>query len=170
MTRSTTARHAPRLDLTAADVMEAEVVTVSRSAPLSEVERLLTEHRISGMPVVDVSDRAIGVVSYRDLLEHFEEDPETRPKHRLPDYYRIATEEMREEDVEVGFEVPEESEDTAEDAMTHDVIHVRSDAPIAEVGRTMVERGVHRILVTDPKTERVVGIISSMGLLAAIFR
>ncbi len=169
MRHAKVAERGTRSGPTAGEVMETKVVTVSRAAPLSEVERLLTEHRISGRPVVDVAGRAIGVISYRDLLEHYEEEPETRPRH-TPDYYRISTEELRDEDVEIGFEVPQESEDTAEDAMTHEVIHVPSDASLEKVGRTMVERSVHRVLVTDPETEKVVGIISSMGLLAAMFR
>ena len=169
MRHSKAATHAPRPDLTAADVMETKIVTVSRTAPLSEVERLLTEHRISGMPVVDVAEHAIGVISYRDLLEHYDEEAETRPRH-APDYYRIAAEELREEDVDVDFAVPEESEDTAEDAMSRDVIHVRSDTRLNEVAETMVERNVHRVLVTDPESEKVVGIISSLGLLAALVR
>lgn len=168
MHRTTTARHAPRLDLTAFDVMERKIVAVSRTSPLSEVERLLTEHRISGMPVVDEAGRAIGVVSFKDLLERYEDDPDSRPR-RESDSYRMVTEELSEEDVDVGLDFSMESEDTAEDVMTSDVIHVRSDAPITDVGRLMAERSIHRVLVVDPETEQVIGIISSLGLLSAIF-
>lgn len=157
------------LDLPATAAMEKEIITVSRTAPLSKVERLLTEHRVSGLPVTDVSGRAIGVISYRDLLDHYAEEDGTRPSRR-PDYYRVSAEELRDEDVDVGFEVPEESEGTAEQAMTGDVIHVRSDAPLREVARTMAKRSIHRVLVTDPRTNRVVGIISSLGLLSALGR
>ncbi len=77
-------------------------MTVSRTALLSEVERLLTENRISGMPVVDDAGRAIGVISVKDLLERYEEDPDARPRNR-PDSYRMVTEELAEEDVDIGF-------------------------------------------------------------------
>ena len=162
-------KSASPLDLKVAEVMEKRIVTVSRTAPLSEVERLLTEHRVSGMPVTDVSGRAIGVISYRDLLDHYADEEEERPRPR-PDYYRVSAEELRDEDVDVGFEVPEESEDTAEDAMTGEVIHVPSDTRLREAARTMSKRGIHRLLVTDPQTHKVVGIVSALGLLSALSR
>ncbi len=152
--------------VTAMKIMEKRIVTVGRTAPLSEVERLLTENRISGMPVTDAAGRAIGVVSYRDLLDHYAENPEERPQ-RVRAFYRLSTEHLLDEDFE-SFEVPEESEDTVEDVMTPEVIHVRSDATLQEVCRAMGEHQVHRVLVTDPVSEKVVGIISSLGLIAAM--
>lgn len=156
-------------EIVAADMMQRQIVTVSPDAPLSEVERLLTENRISGMPVTDSSGRAIGVISYRDLLDHYAENPESRPR-RGPGYFHVSSEELEEDEDVEAFSVPEESEDIVEDAMTPEVIHVRSDAPLREVARTMVRRSVHRVLVTDRKTGGVVGIISSMGVLAAVAR
>lgn len=146
--------------------METKIVTVGRSAPLSEVERLLTENRISGMPVTDAAGKAIGVVSYRDLLDHYAENPDARPR-RTRAFYRLPTEHLLDEDFE-SFDVPEECEDTVEDVMTPEVIHVRATDTIEAVCRTMGEHRIHRVLVTDPRTERVVGIIGSLALLTAI--
>jgi CBS domain-containing protein len=105
-------------------------------------------------------------VSYRDLLDHYAENPDARPR-RVRAFYRLNTEHLLDEDFE-SFEVPEESEDRVEDVMTPEVIHVRSDATLQEICRTMGEHEVHRVLVTDPKTEKVVGIISSLALLKAM--
>ena len=166
MTTAAKRKPAARAGLTARDVMERRIITVGRTAPLSEVERVLSENRISGMPVTDASGRAIGVVSYRDLLDHYAENPDARPRRERA-FYRLSTEHMLDEDFE-SFEVPEESEDTVEDVMTPEVIHVDLGTPIADVARTMVERTVHRVLVLDPDSGRVIGIISSTGLLAAL--
>lgn len=166
MTTTTTRRRPARTARTARSVMEKRIVTVGRTAPLSEVERLLTENRISGMPVTDAAGRAIGVVSYRDLLDHYAENPDARPR-RARAFYRLSTEHLLDEDFE-SFEVPEESEDTVEDVMTPEIVHVRSDATLEEVCRTMGEHEVHRVLVTDPETQKVVGIISSLALLKAM--
>lgn len=157
---------AAKRPLAAKHVMEKRIITVGRNAPLSEVERLLTENRISGMPVTDAAGRAIGVVSYRDLLDHYAEDPDARPRRERA-FYRLSTEHLLDEDFE-SFEVPEESEDTVEDVMTPEVIHVAADATLQDVCRTMGEHEVHRVLVTDPKTEEVVGIIGSLALLTAM--
>jgi CBS domain-containing protein len=45
------------------DVMSREVVTVPPGASLKEAARLLVEHRISGVPVVDNQTHFVGVVS-----------------------------------------------------------------------------------------------------------
>jgi CBS domain-containing protein len=166
MTTTTRKRRAARAAVAAEDIMETRIVTVSPSAPLSEVERLLTENRISGMPVTDARGRAIGVVSYRDLLDHYAENPDARPRRERA-FYRLSTEGMDDEDVE-SFEVPPESEDTVADVMTPEVIHVGADATLREVARTMASHAIHRVLVVDPGSEKVVGIISSLGVLAAL--
>lgn len=166
MKTATSHKRPPWAEITAKDIMEKRVITVAPTSPLSEVERLLTEHRISGMPVTDSSGRPIGVVSYRDLLDHYAENPDARPR-RGPGFYRLSTEHLADEDFE-AFTVPEESEDTALDVMTPAIIDVGVDAPMQEICRTMVKNSVHRLLVTDPGTGRMVGIISSLGVLAAI--
>jgi CBS domain-containing protein len=50
------------------DVMTTSVVTVDRITPYKEIARLLTEHRISGMPVLTMGRHVAGVVSEADLL------------------------------------------------------------------------------------------------------
>jgi CBS domain-containing protein len=158
-------RRAPKAEPTAGSIMERRIVSVSSSAPLSEVERLLAEHRISGMPVTDGAGRAIGVVSYHDLLDRYAEDPDARPR-RGPAFYRLSSAHMDDEDFE-SFSVPPESEETAGDVMTPEVISVHRKAGLADVVHTMVERNVHRVLVTDGGDGRLVGIIGSMAVLAA---
>ena len=49
------------------DVMTTAVVTVGSETPLRDVAVLLTERRISGLPVVD-DGRVVGVVSEGDIL------------------------------------------------------------------------------------------------------
>ena len=46
----------------AREVMTREVVTVLEDLPVSELARILSEHRILGAPVVDRKDRLVGVV------------------------------------------------------------------------------------------------------------
>lgn len=53
------------------EVMSSEVVSTRCDAPFKEVARLLAEHRISGLPVVDDEDRLVGIVTRGDLLQVF---------------------------------------------------------------------------------------------------
>ena len=58
----------------AMDVMTSEVITVDQNATVPEAAKLLTEHGISAVPVVDKGDRVIGMVSEGDLLHRAETD------------------------------------------------------------------------------------------------
>src|SRR5215831_8936304 len=58
------------------DVMTTAVVTVDRITPYQEIDRLLTEHKISGVPVLKMGRAIAGVVSETDLLAA--EDETTR--------------------------------------------------------------------------------------------
>ena len=45
------------------EVMTSEVVGAHRETPFKDVARLLDQHRISGLPVVDADDKVVGVIS-----------------------------------------------------------------------------------------------------------
>ena len=49
-------------------VMSKNVITITRDADLHEAARILSEHRISGAPVVDEKGQVIGVISEADIL------------------------------------------------------------------------------------------------------
>jgi CBS domain-containing protein len=151
---------------TAFDLMQRRIVTVDPSTPLSEVARILSENRISGVPVVNNRGKAVGVVSLRDIVDRYVEDPDTQPRPRRT-YFRLSTEELLDEDFE-SVEVPSESEDKAEDVMNPEIVSVPADAGARQVAGTMAKRSVHRVLVTEPETGAVVGIIGSLDVLGAL--
>ena len=50
------------------DLMTKDVVTIGPEASLKDVAKILSERRISGLPVVDAERRVHGVVSEADIL------------------------------------------------------------------------------------------------------
>jgi predicted transcriptional regulator len=56
------------LALYASDVMVKDVLTVKESTPLKEVARLLSERKITGVPVVDEKGNLVGVISETDII------------------------------------------------------------------------------------------------------
>jgi CBS-domain-containing membrane protein len=67
------------------DVMTTEVVSASPETPYKELVRLLVDHKISALPVVDDRHHAVGVVSEADLLlkEELPVDGVVRVQNRL---------------------------------------------------------------------------------------
>ncbi|MGW8355581.1 CBS domain-containing protein [Streptomyces wedmorensis] len=53
-------------------LMTGNVISAVPATSFREVAKLLAEHDISGVPVVDEDDRVVGVVSESDLLAHHE--------------------------------------------------------------------------------------------------
>ena len=54
------------------DVMRTAAVTVPRHTPAPEIARLMSDHRVSAVPVSAPSGRVLGVVSEADLLRSAE--------------------------------------------------------------------------------------------------
>lgn len=153
-------------DLCARDVMHADVLTVTADTPLSEVEQMLAENRIGGMPVTDEKGVILGVLSMRDLIDRYSQDPDARPR-RGGGFYRVDDTDL-DDDVVETFSLPEEAEEVAGDVMTRQVHSVPADLPLRDVAARMVKLQIHRLLVEEE--QRTVGIVSTMDLLAAIAR
>lgn len=56
------------LDTTAAEIMETELITVTEDATLEDALRLMVEHSLKRLPVIDRDGRYRGMVSRNDLL------------------------------------------------------------------------------------------------------
>jgi len=63
---------AGNVSMRAMDVMTTGVITVDPDMSVQAVAKLLSERGISGVPVVDVADRLVGIVSEGDLLHRVE--------------------------------------------------------------------------------------------------
>ena len=150
--------------VTARDIMQSNVVTVSYATPLSEVERVLGDHRISGAPVTDEAGHIVGVVSLKDLIERYAESPESHPR-RGHGFYHLSTHEMLDDDYD-SFDVPEEAEETAGDVMSGEVLSVGPDAGLRDIAAEMVKYKVHRLLVQEEG--KYIGLVSTMEILDSL--
>ena len=55
-----------------ADIMTEPVITVAAETKIAEAARLMLQHRISGLPVVDGGGRVVGILTEGDLLRRSE--------------------------------------------------------------------------------------------------
>ena len=147
-------RHIPRVR----DVMTKKVVTVDRLTPFSEIVRLLTEHRISCVPVLMMGRHVAGVVSEADLLRL--EDEETR-------------EARAEEQVTADrFHWPRRKPHwglTAGALMTSPPLTINPDATIPRAARVMTTHHVRRLPVVD-EDGKLIGIVTRRDLLSVFLR
>ncbi|MEU0398031.1 CBS domain-containing protein [Streptomyces sp. NPDC006208] len=142
-------------------VMTSEVVRAIDTTPFKEVARLLAQHRISGLPVVDDDDKVIGVISETDLMAHRSKAGEDAVTPRRFRWSSIT-----------GRGRTQETKAHARDAgelMTHPAITVHAEQSIAEAARTMCGGRVERLPVVDEE-DRLVGIVTRRDLLEVFLR
>ena len=115
---------------------------------------MLRRTRISAFPVIDSSDRVIGVVSEADLL--VKEAVQATGTSII-----AALRHVREEDKAKAT--------TAAELMSRPAITIGPDASVAEAARTMYDRRIKRLPVVDA-AGRLLGIISRADVLAVFSR
>ena len=145
-------------DLRACDVMQRDVVSVRASDTVAEVERVLTDARISGLPVIDDNDRVVGVLSTKDLVRRRADGLSVQESAG----YGVA-DELLDDTEPMLFDQPDGQPPCAGDLMTTEVVSVGPEATLVEVAGKMVENEVHRLLVVEG--DKLLGLISTMDLL-----
>jgi CBS domain-containing protein len=139
------------------DLMTRDVVTVATGTPLKDAATLLTERRISGLPVVDDERRVIGVLSEGDILF------KTRGGREHPGFFeRLLSASPKELDLKLTAR-------TAGEAMSAPPLTINPRRPVTEAATTMIEEGVNRLPVVD-HNERLIGIITRADLVRAFVR
>jgi CBS domain-containing protein len=141
-------------------IMRGTVVTVRRETPLREVARLLVEHAISGVPVVDDAGMVVGVVSEADFV--------IRERGAVPGRARLFDRLFGGESRPSTEELAKLHATTAGEAMTAPAITVAPDAALSEAARIMVARAINRLPVVADG--RLVGIVSRADLVRAFVR
>lgn len=144
-------------NLTARDLMTADVVTVPPETPVVAMARLLSERGISAVPVLDPNGGVLGIVTEADLIRRLagEEDKPTSwfsqlfadPANQADRYARTH-----------GA--------SARDVMTEEVVTVAETETVGHIAHLMEEKHIRRVLVVSEGKLR--GIVSRADLLRAL--
>ena len=138
------------------DVMTTAVLTVDRITPYQEIDRVLTKHRIGGVPVLKMGREVVGVVSETDLLAA---EDETRRQARMASSMGRRWHLHKQPYVRL----------TADALMTSPAITIGPDATIPAAARLMNTHHIARLPVTDEKG-KLIGIVSRRDLLSVFLR
>jgi CBS-domain-containing membrane protein len=136
-------------------VMTRDVITVAPETPVREAARLMADHGVSGLPVVDAEGKVVGMVSEGDLILR------EKPRARLPWWRAFFSDPeplAREYQKAVGLTVAE--------VMTRRVISISPSLPIESAAAVLDQLKIRRLPVIE--NGRLVGIISRGDLVKAL--
>jgi CBS domain-containing protein len=131
------------------EIMTSPAVTVVPTASLKQAMRLLDEHEITAMPVVDAAGRLVGVVSEADVL-----------REAVPLDRRVHTHLVEVTAPPVHLAVT--------DVMTHLPVSVSPDDDVADAVELMVDTQIKSLPVVQ--FGMVVGMVSRRDVIAVLAR
>lgn len=123
------------------DVMTRAVIVAYPGATATDIARVLADHDIGCVPVIDEDRKVVGVVSVADLLTPAPPDQPREPWQVM----------------------------TARELMSYPAITTTVTAPIAEAGVCMARRGVHSLPVVD-RVGVLIGIVARSDIVRAFVR
>ena len=123
------------MDTKAADIMSTDVLTVRDGISIEEALKILINHRITGMPVVNKKGKMVGVMSEFDILS------------QVADANEIGSE---------AFHAPAN--------YSHKVDSVLNSAPLEDILKRFIKSRYRRLPVTD-KGGKLLGIITRRDLM-----
>ena len=139
-----------------ADVMSRDVARVHPETPLGELVELLVGRDYRGVPVIDATERVVGIVTNGDLVE----------RGGLSMRLELLATASRETLQQALAALATDGRTVAE-VMTRDVVTVPSDLSVLETARLMAQRRLKRLPVVDA-AGHLLGIISRVDLLRTV--
>lgn len=133
-------------------IMTVDVVSVSPSASVGRVARLMHEKAISGLPVVDIDKKVVGLVTDLDLIvlntrieaPHFLPLLDGRIPLETPTHFKKR--------------IQHAAGTTAKDLMTEEVLTVGPEQDVETLAALMVKERVNPIPVVEDG--RLIGVVS----------
>ncbi|MFO1518843.1 MAG: CBS domain-containing protein [bacterium] len=146
--------------ITARQIMNPDLMTVSENMTVEELAAFLTEEEITGAPVVNEKGKLVGVVSVNDIAENAAE--ERMFLQRPSEYYAKSHDEALNLKAVKSIKLKSEHK-RVRDIMTPTVFTIPHDTPVPKIAKTLIASRIHRLLVTE--NEKVVGILTALDIL-----
>ena len=141
----------------AEDVMTRDVIAIAPDATVLQAARLMLQHHISGLPVVDKSGKLVGVLSEGDFLRR----RETRTEHKRSRWLEFLMGPGR-----IAAEYSHSHGSKVSEVMTTEVQTVADETPLEEIVELMERKRIKRVPVLCG--EQLVGIVTRSNLMHAM--
>ncbi len=141
----------------ASDVMVRDVITIGPDDDVSRAAKMLADHDISALPVIDEQRRVLGILSEADLLRREEIGTEKRRPAWLEAVMptgRLAAEYAKSH----GRKVRE--------LMSETVVSATPDASLSEIAALLERKRIKRVPIVE--NGKLVGIVSRANLIQAL--
>jgi CBS domain-containing protein len=146
-------------EVTAADYMQRDLITVSSDNTLREALALMIENHVTGLPVMGEGSRCIGLITSSDILNYEQENAADSADGVTVDVFDAESQEWEPVPVSV-FGMEQFGDVSVREVMTTQLVSVDRNTPLRNAARRMVEEHVHRVLVLD-KSGHLYGILSA---------
>ena len=145
--------------LKAKDIMTVDVITVKPETTVEELARLLIEHKISGVPVVDDNDQMIGVVTENDLIKK-------NARLHIPTIIRLFDAYFLLNSDKVEDEIKKMVAGTVDEICNKDIVSLTEETTLEEIATIMSEKNIHLLPVL--RDGAVVGIVGKADIVKSM--
>ncbi|MGI6412851.1 MAG: CBS domain-containing protein [Syntrophomonadaceae bacterium] len=146
----------------ARNIMTREVVTAAPDDKVEKVARLLVEHKISGIPVVNEQKHILGIITEKDLMIKASE-------LKIPFYLTLFDSIIfLENPIRFNNNLKKYTAIRVREAMTQEVTVVDEDTPIAHIVDLMQKKRINRVPVV--RHGKLVGIITRNDVLKSMVK
>lgn len=141
----------------AMDIMVRDVVTIGPEADVADAIKLLVEHDISALPVVDADGGVIGVISEADLVRRTEPGAEPQRPWWLEALTPAST---------LAAEFAKAHGRRVSEVMSRNVISAPEDATLGEIASLLEKHRIKRVPIL--RDGQLVGVVSRSNLIQAL--
>ena len=147
---------------TVREIMDTDVPTVTVADSVETVLRVLRDHELPGVPVVNEGGRCVGIITEADLVLTDEQDD-----FHMPHYFQLFGGVVFLESISHWEDrVRKAFAATAEDMMTADPITIEPSATVREAARLIARKKHNRLPVIEHG--RLVGVVTRVDVLDAL--
>lgn len=140
------------------EFMNPRVISMLEDGSLKNLFKLMDEHDILGVPVVDAEDHVVGIVTESDLLKHFTTLKTPRSINLLGGIVYL------DDIADFNENLKEHCAETVKELMNTSVVTLQEDQTLQDAINRMTENGVNRLPVVNAKN-KLVGIITRSDIL-----
>ncbi len=145
--------------LKAKDIMTKDVITIRSEATVEELARLLMEHRISGVPVVNDENRIEGIVTENDLIRK-------NKRLHIPTVIRLFDAYLMVGSKSMEKEIKNMAATTVDEICTREVVSITEETSLDEIATIMAEQHTHLLPVLSDGA--VVGIVGKADVVRSM--